>query len=76
MTGTVSADFDFEGADGDVTPTCTVISDTTAFCHLAITAAPTTPVAAVTFAPKAQNGVAAADFVPTASGVLISTNLV
>jgi hypothetical protein len=76
FTGTAAVDWDFEGADGDVTPTCSIISDTVAYCHLAITAAPTNGVAPVFFAPKAQNGVTAATFVPTGGSVLMYTSLV
>ncbi|GAA0531400.1 hypothetical protein GCM10010172_10160 [Paractinoplanes ferrugineus] len=76
FTGTASADWNFDGADGTVVPTCAIISDTTAYCHLAITTPPTNGVAAVTFTPKAQNGVAAATFVPTGGSVLIFTSLV
>jgi hypothetical protein len=72
--------FDFSGSGGgDVTATCVVVSDTLAYCHLAITTVPTPPVAAVAFTPVDPDGAGpatVATFAPTSGSILIYSALV
>lgn len=67
----------FDGAGGDVTETCTVISDTLAYCHLEITEVPDPAVAAVSFVPVDPPGASTAPvLVPTVGSILIYSSLV
>jgi hypothetical protein len=77
LTG--ATDWDFNGTGGDVDPTCTVVSDTLAFCDLNITDVPSPAVAPVTFTPADPDlaGPATAPaLVPTAGSILIYSSLV
>jgi hypothetical protein len=59
----------------DVTETCTVVSDTMAFCHLAITTVPTGNVAALSFTPDDPDNAANPDIVATAGSIIVFSNL-
>ncbi|WP_436527523.1 hypothetical protein [Actinoplanes sp. HUAS TT8] len=67
----------FDGAGGNVAETCVTISDTTAYCHIVVTAPPTSGVAPVTFTPAAVGSTSSAPaLVPTPGGIVLYTTLV
>lgn len=77
LTGATA--WSFDGAGGTVVETCTVISDTLAYCDLAITTVPSPAVAAVTYTPAdpdAAGPVTAPALAPTAGSILIYSSLV
>lgn len=67
----------FDGAGGTVVETCAVISDTLAYCHLAITTVPNPPVAAVSYTPADPPGDSTTPtLIPTVGSILIYSSLV
>jgi hypothetical protein len=78
--GTDGTAWNFEGStgdNGDVDPTCEVVSDTLAYCNLAITTPPDSGAAAVSFVPANPPGAASTPaFSPTAGSLVLFSTLV